>query len=82
VFFDPTTARYDTLRPEVRPEVRGVARPLATARPTDDPFYGPALERADSQLQPLNVYQDVRRYAAWLIGGLLIVAAVGWWRSS
>jgi hypothetical protein len=82
VFFDPTTARYDTLRPEVRPAVRGAARPLAAARPTDDPFYGPALERADSQLQPLNVYQEVRRYAAWLIGGLLVVAAVGWWRSS
>jgi hypothetical protein len=82
VFFDPTTSRYDTLRPEVRPEVRGAARPIATASPVDDPFYGPALERADSQLQPLNVYQDVRRYAGWLIGGLLVVAVVGWWRSS
>ena len=53
-----------------------------TASPTDDPFYGPALERADSQLQPLDVYQDVRRYASWLVGALLVLAAVGWWRSS
>ncbi|WP_233635893.1 BatD family protein [Hymenobacter setariae] len=82
VFFDPTTARYDTLRPELRPEVRGVARPIAAANPAEDPFYGPALGRADSQLQPLDVYQDVRRYAGWLLGALLVVTAVGWWRSS
>jgi hypothetical protein len=82
VFFDPTTARYDTLRSELRPEVYGVARPVATAAPDDDPFYGPALARADSHLQPLEVYQDVRRYAGWLVGALLVVAAVGWWRSS
>jgi hypothetical protein len=82
VFFDPTTSRYDTLRPELRPEVRGVARPIAAANPAEDPFYGPALGRADSQLQPLDVYQDVRRYAGWLLGALLVVAAVGWWRSS
>jgi hypothetical protein len=81
-FFDPTTARYDTLRSELRPQVSGQPSPVAAASPTDDPFYGPALTRADSQLQPLSVYQDVRRYAAWLIGGLLVVAAVGWWRSS
>ncbi|MBJ6143329.1 BatD family protein [Hymenobacter sp. BT559] len=82
VFFDPTTSRYDTLCPELRPEVRGVARPIAAANPAEDPFYGPALGRADSQLQPLDVYQDVRRYAGWLLGALLVVAAVGWWRSS
>jgi hypothetical protein len=80
-FFDPTTARYDTLRPELRPTVRGAARAAAAANPADDPFYGPALARADSQLQPLDVYRDVRRYASWLVGALLVVAAVGWWRS-
>ncbi|RYY07640.1 MAG: hypothetical protein EOO36_24450, partial [Cytophagaceae bacterium] len=82
VFFNPTTARYDTLRSELRPEVRGEARSIAAANPAEDPFYGPALARADSQLQPLDVYQDVRRYAGWLLGALLVVAAVGWWRSS
>jgi hypothetical protein len=82
VFFDPTTARYDTLRSGLRPEVRGIARPIAAANPDEDPFYGQALARADSQLQPLDVYQDVRRYAGWLVGALLVVAAVGWWRSS
>ena len=82
VFFDPATARYDTLRPELQPEVSGAARAVATVTPADDPFYGPALARADSRLQPLDVYQDVRRYAGWLVGALLVVAAVGWWRSS
>ncbi|HET9502475.1 MAG TPA: BatD family protein [Hymenobacter sp.] len=82
VFFDPATARYDTLRAELRPVVSGQARPVAAADPADDPFYGPALAWADSRVQPLDVYRDVRRYAGWLIGGLLVVAAVGWWRSS
>ena len=81
VFFDPTTARYDTLRPEVRPEVRGAARAVAAADPADDPFYGPALAHADSHLQPLDVYQNVRRYAGWLVGALLVAAVVGWWRA-
>ncbi|RZK43450.1 MAG: hypothetical protein EOO57_00205 [Hymenobacter sp.] len=81
VFFDPVAARYDTLRSELRPEVSGPARSVATTSPADDPFYGPALARADSRLQPLDVYQDVRRYAGWLVGALLVVAAVGWWRA-
>ena len=82
VFFDPITARYDTLRPELRPEVSGPARAVAAATPADDFFYGPALAAADNRLQPLDVYQDVRRYAGWLVGALLVVTAVGWWRAS
>ena len=82
VFFDPATARYDTLRPELRPDVRGAAQAAATAGPADDPFYGPALAVADRRLQPFDVYGEVRRYAGWLVAGLLVVAAVGWWRSS
>ena len=81
-FFDPTTARYDTLRSELRPVVSGQAKPMAAANPIDDPYYGPALASADSRVQPLDVYRQVRRYAGWLVGGLLVVAAVGWWRSS
>ncbi|NML67393.1 protein BatD [Hymenobacter sp. RP-2-7] len=80
-FFNPRTARYDTLRPTLRAVVRGGAAPPA-ARPADDAFYGPALARADARLQPLDVYQQVTRYATWLLGGLLVVAAVGAWRAS
>jgi hypothetical protein len=80
-FFNPLTARYDTLRPELRIEVSGTARATATASPTDDPFYGPALARADTQLQPLDVYRQVGRYAGVLLAVLLGVAAVGWWRA-
>ncbi|RZK24397.1 MAG: hypothetical protein EOO56_01465 [Hymenobacter sp.] len=81
VFFDPTTGRYDTLRPALRPEIRGTPRAIAAANPDEDPFYGPALSRAPSQLQPFDVYQQVRRYASWLVGALLVVAVVGWWRA-
>lgn len=80
-FFNPTTARYDTLRPELRVVVSGAVRATAAASPDDDPFYGPALARADAQLQPLDVYHQVGRYAAWLLAALLGVAAVGWWRA-
>lgn len=79
-FFNPTTARYDTLQPTLQPLVRGGAAPLAT-RPANDAFYGPALARADAHLQPLDVYQQVTRYATWLLGGLLVVAAAGAWRA-
>lgn len=79
-FFNPLTASYDTLRPALQALVRGGAAPLA-ARPADDAFYGPALARADVRLQPLDVYQQVTRYATWLLGGLLVVAAAGAWRA-
>ena len=78
-FFNPTTARYDTLRPSLRPLVQG-APAAPTARPADDAFYGPALARADTRLQPLDVYRQVARYAAWLLAGLLAVAGIGAWR--
>jgi len=79
IVFNPATARYDTLRPELRPEVRGApaitTKPL---RPEDDPFYGPALAAADTTLQPFDVYRQVRRYASWVLGGLLVLAVAGW----
>ena len=81
-FFNPRTARYDTLRPQRRVVVRGAGpAPLAAAPPLDDPFYGPALAQADAQLQPLDIYQQVSRYAAALLAALLGVAAVGAWRA-
>ena len=82
VVFNPVSARYDTLRPTLRLRVRGAAAaPAARARPQDDPFYGPALAEADTTLQSLDVYRDVRRYAGWLLLGLAGVAGVGWWRA-
>ena len=82
VVFDPNTSRYDTLRPSLRPVVRGASlAPNPLPNPADDPFYGPALARADTTLQPLNVYADVRRYADWVLMALAGVAAFGWWRA-
>jgi hypothetical protein len=82
VVFNPVTALYDTLRPELRPEVRGVAVAAEQlAKPADDPFYGPALAAADTTMQPLDVYHDVQRYATWLLIGLVGVAGFGWWRA-
>ncbi|MDQ2771379.1 MAG: hypothetical protein M3Y54_12885, partial [Bacteroidota bacterium] len=53
----------------------------ALPKPGDDPFYGPALAGADTTLQPLDVYADVRRYANWLLLALAGVAGFGWWRA-
>ncbi|WP_210513753.1 BatD family protein [Hymenobacter terricola] len=82
VVFNPATAHYDTLRPGVRPLVRGVmAAPAPLPKPEDDPFYGPALAEADTTIQSLDVYRNVRRYADWLLVGLAGVAGFGWWRA-
>lgn len=82
VVFDPATSRYDTLRPGLHPVVRGTSlRPDPLPKPSEDPFYGPALARADTTLQPLDVYADVRRYADWVLLALAGVAAFGWWRA-
>ncbi|MBO2010537.1 BatD family protein [Hymenobacter negativus] len=81
VIFNPATTRYDTLRPDLRPEIRGVATPAPLSKPEDDPFYGPALAGADTTMQSLDVYRDVRRYADWLLLGLVAVAGFGWWRA-
>ena len=82
VVFNPATARYDTLRPSLRPLVRGArAAPPPLPRPEEDSFYGPALAEADTTMQSLNVYRDVRRYADWLLVGLAMVAGFGWWRA-
>jgi len=79
VFFNPVSARYDTLRAGLQPVILGAVQAAADAAVDDDPFYGPALARADTQLQPLDIYRQVSRYAAWLLVALLGVAAVGWW---
>ena len=82
VVFDPATGRYDTLRPSLHPVVRGTSlRPDPLPKPGEDPFYGPALAGADTTLQPLEVYADVRRYADWVLLALAGVAAFGWWRA-
>lgn len=79
IVFNPRTARYDTLRPELQLQVRGVATaaPNRQLNPQDDPFYGPALASADAELQPLDVYRQVRQYATWLLAGLALLAVGG-----
>ena len=79
VFFNPRTARYDTLRPGLRPLVQGSATlpPPPMPSPADDPFYGPALARADAELQPLNAFGQARQYAGWVLAGLLVLALGG-----
>ncbi|MDO7874635.1 BatD family protein [Hymenobacter sp. ASUV-10] len=79
IVFNPRTARYDTLRPELQLQVRGAATaaPSRQLKPEDDPFYGPALASADTELQPLDVYRQVRQYATWLLAGLALLAVGG-----
>jgi len=40
-----------------------------------------ALADADTTVQSLDVYHEVRRYADWLLVGLVVVAGFGWWRA-
>ncbi|GAB2455704.1 hypothetical protein GCM10011375_03590 [Hymenobacter qilianensis] len=81
IVFNPTTARYDTLRPEIAPQVQGQKQAGAAfhARP-DDPFYEQVLTSADNTLQPVDAYAAVRRYANIILGALIILAGIGWWR--
>ncbi|WP_165963471.1 BatD family protein [Hymenobacter radiodurans] len=81
IIFNPTTARYDTLRAEIAPQVQGREQAGATfhARP-DDPFYQQVLTSADNTVQPVDAYAAVRRYANIILGALLILAGIGWWR--
>ncbi|TGE10141.1 BatD family protein [Hymenobacter fodinae] len=83
VVFNPTTAKYDTLRSDLRPLVQGPVQEAQQVRtdPTD-PFYQEALRDADNTPQKITVYQDVRRYANVLLLVLLAGAAVGWWRAN
>jgi len=83
--FDPVTGRYDTLRSALHLQVRaGAAAPLvpavADAAPID-PFYGPAIARANAVWQPLDAYNQVRRYAGGLLVALLGLATAGWWQA-
>ncbi|GAB3287343.1 hypothetical protein GCM10027348_01930 [Hymenobacter tenuis] len=82
IIFNPALGRYDTLQADVQPVVRGAVQQAATfrARP-DDPFYSTALRVADTTPQPRDAYNNVQRYVNMLLGALLSVAAVGWWRS-
>ena len=80
VFFNPVTARYDTLHSKLTLNVKG-ARATAAFRPRpDDPFYSGVLQTADNTLQSLDAYRDVRRYANAVLLVLLGAAGYGWWR--
>lgn len=82
VVFNPATARYDTLRPDLRPLVRGPVREASTFRARlDDPFYQEALASADTTVRPRNAYRNVRWYANLLLLALLGLAGAGWWRA-
>ncbi|MBC6990748.1 BatD family protein [Hymenobacter sp. BT491] len=81
VVFNPSTARYDTLRPEIRPDIGGSAK-LASGfhGNPDDPFYADVLNNADNHLQPLDEYRNVRLYANLVLVLLAAIAGFGWWR--
>ena len=84
--FDPVTGRYDTLRSALRLQIRAgaAAAPLAPAAASAapaDPFYGPAIARADAVWQPLDAYSQARRYAGGLLLALLGLATAGWWQA-
>ncbi|MBG8552818.1 BatD family protein [Hymenobacter guriensis] len=80
--FDPATRRYQVLRSSLTVDVKGAARPTAISARTTDPYYQSRLFNSDNQLQPITAPVDVRRYANYLLVGLLALAAFGWWRGN
>jgi hypothetical protein len=87
VYFDPQSARYDTLRPRLSLRVGGVADSSdgATVVATDEPITGSGkgtnlaarsiyagLKTQDSQQQPLNPAQLIRLLASSLIVLMLV----------
>lgn len=82
VFFNPATARYDTLHAGLQPVVRGKEQATTAFRTRpDDPYYREALAEADTTPQPRDAYRNVRRYANMVVTALLTLALVGWWRA-
>ncbi|MCR5888713.1 BatD family protein [Hymenobacter sp. J193] len=80
--FDPAIRQYQVLRSSLTVDVKGAARPVAVSARTTDPYYQSRLNNSDNQLQPLTAPLDVRRYANYLLVGLLALAAFGWWRGN
>ena len=81
VVFNPATARYDTLRAKIAPQVRGALRAGSAFHVRSaDPYYQQVLSSADNTLQAVDAYASVRRYANIILGALLVLAGVGWWR--
>ncbi|QIX60968.1 protein BatD [Hymenobacter sp. BT18] len=80
--FDPATQNYQVLRASLKVKVLGAAQAPAISTRTTDPYYQSRLESADNQLLPLKTPDEVRRYANYLLAGLLLLAAFGWWRGN
>ncbi len=85
VYFDPQSARYDTLRPRLTLRVGGVADPSDEAVSTDESVAGTSeksslaarsiyagLKTQDSSEQPINQIELIRGLASVLIVLMLV----------
>ncbi len=74
IYFDPVTARYDTLRPRLQVQVTGSQDTDALVLSRDlGPFYK-IIENEDHTLVSLHQFDEVKRYTNIILVLLLVVA--------
>jgi len=74
IYFDPVTAKYDTLRPTLTVEVTGTRDTDALVLSRDlGPFYK-IIENEDDTLVSLNQFDEIRRYTNIILVVLLVVS--------
>ncbi|SFU83757.1 Oxygen tolerance [Pontibacter akesuensis] len=75
IYFSPTTASYDTLRPTLQVQVTGASDSDALVLSRDlGPFYN-IIENEDNTLVSLHEFDEVKRYTNIILLLLLAVAA-------
>ncbi|WP_197464030.1 BatD family protein [Rufibacter sp. DG15C] len=74
VYFNPVTARYDTLKPSMTIRVRGKEDQNATIRSQDVGSFYDIISDESNQVARLDQMQEARRYSNIALAVLLVVA--------
>jgi hypothetical protein len=76
VFFNPTTAAYDTLRPSLQVQVTGARTNAAAPVLTRDlGFFYNIIENEDNTLVDMHSFDEIKRYTNIILLVLLAVSA-------
>ncbi|MGV3540859.1 MAG: BatD family protein [Rufibacter sp.] len=74
VYFNPETARYDTLRPSVTVRIRGQEDQNAFVRAQDVGSFYKIIDTESNQLISLDQFREVRQYTNLVLLGMGVVA--------
>lgn len=75
IYFDPATARYDTLQPNLQVQVTGSRDTDAVVMSRDLGAFYNIINTEDSKLVPLDELSDIKRYTNIILVLLLLVAS-------